>query len=661
MNIDCLKLKKPCYLRFDKNQMTNLQISMNKEMLLTNHLGGFCSTTIVGCNIRKYNGLVVVPIASMDNEKHALLSSLDETVIQHGAEFNLGIHKFQGDNYSPKGHKYIVKFEWDRIPTVIYRVGGVILQKEMLFMSNEHRLLIRYTLLDAHSPTVLRLRPFMAFRSVREFTHRNGNCNTGYESVDNGIRMCMYEGYPDLYVQTSKKNEFHYTPDWYMGLDYPKERERGYSSNEDLFCPGYFELPVKKGESVIFSAGLSPMGHTVMKQAMQKEMDEREPMSDFYNCLVRSAHQFHLEKNGEHYLVAGFPWFRCRARDFFIAMPGLTLYLGEEDLFNRYMKTAAKALTDWMDGKQPEVEVYEVEQPDVLLWAIWCLQQYAKITSLENCQKKYGELIEKIMRFILDGKHLNLFVHDNGLVCSDGTRTPVTWMNSVYPDGSPVIPRSGYIVEFNALWYHAICFREEMLRISGNDAEADFYLDLSKKVGQSFRNVFINKYGYLYDYVNGMDVSWDVRPNMLFAIALHFTPLTREERKNVLDVCTRELLTSKGIRSLTPKSGKYNPIYEGPQQQRDRAYHQGTAWPWLTGFYLEAYMRIYKRSGLSFIENQLIGYEEELFYHSLGSISEMFDGNPPFHGRGAHSFAINVAGILRTIRLLDGFNVSLNE
>ena len=195
-------------------------------------------------------------------------------------------------------------------------------------------------------------------------------------------------------------------------------------------------------------------------------------------------------------------------------------------------------------------------------------QQYAKITSLENCQKKYGELIEKIMRFILDGKHLNLFVHDNGLVCSDGTRTPVTWMNSVYPDGSPVIPRSGYIVEFNALWYHAICFREEMLRISGNDAEADFYLDLSKKVGQSFRNVFINKYGYLYDYVNGMDVSWDVRPNMLFAIALHFTPLTREERKNVLDVCTRELLTSKGIRSLTPKSGKYNPIYEGPQQQR---------------------------------------------------------------------------------------------
>ena len=183
MNIDCLKLKKPCYLRFDKNQMTNLQISMNKEMLLTNHLGGFCSTTIVGCNIRKYNGLVVVPIASMDNEKHVLLSSLDETVIQHGAEFNLGIHKFQGDNYSPKGHKYIVKFEWDRIPTVIYRVGGVILQKEMLFMSNEHRLLIRYTLLDAHSPTVLRLRPFMAFRSVREFTHRNGNCNTGYESV----------------------------------------------------------------------------------------------------------------------------------------------------------------------------------------------------------------------------------------------------------------------------------------------------------------------------------------------------------------------------------------------------------------------------------------------------------------------------------------------
>ena len=168
-------------------------------------------------------------------------------------------------------------------------------------------------------------------------------------------------------------------------------------------------------------------------------------------------------------------------------------------------------------------------------------------------------------------------------------------------------------------------------------------------MGASFRSVFINKFGYLFDYVDGTVQSWDVRPNMLFSVALEYSPLTREERKTVLDVCTRELLTSKGIRSLTPKSGAYNPIYQGSQRERDRAYHQGTAWPWLTGIYL----KVYKKSGLSFIENQLIGFEEEMFYHSLGSIPELFDGNPPFHGRGAIAFAMNVAGIIRAIRLLD--------
>lgn len=652
---DPLNSKKKCFLEFDKQEMTNLQISMTKEILLTNRLGGYCSTTVVGCNIRKYNGLLVVPVPSLDTENHVLLSSLDETVIQHGAEFNLSIHKFQGENYSPKGHKYIIKFSWDKVPSIIYRVGGVILQKEMVFMANEQRLMIRYTLLDAHSPTTLRLRPFLAFRSVRDFTHRNDSCNSAYEEVSNGIKMCMYQGYPDLYMQMSKQNAFHYTPDWYFGLDYPRERERGYSSNEDLFCPGYFDMPIKKGESVVFSAGIDEIKPLSIKRAMAKEIEDKDPMTSFYNCLVRSAHQFHTVKNNEHYIKAGYPWFKCRARDFFIAMPGLSLYIGEQKIFEEYMETASKALLQWMSGKGVDLEVYEVHQPDVPLWAIWCLQQYAKMTSLENCYHKYGKFIDKIMSFILEGKHPNLFLHDNGLLYSNGKNVAVTWMNSE-SDGQPIVPRSGYIVEFNALWYHAIGFWTEMLDATNHKTKADYFRDFSIKVGASFRNVFINKHGYLYDYVDGDNVNWEVRPNMLFAIALHFTPLTREERKNVLDVCTRELLTSKGIRSLSPKSGAYKPIYAGPNWERNFSYHQGTAWPWMTGFYLEAYMRIYKRSGLSFIEHQLIGYEDELYYHSLGSIPELFDGNPPFHGRGAISYAINVAGILRAIRLLDNFN-----
>ena len=158
------------YLKFDKTLMTNLEEALPREILRTNRSGAYHCTTIVDCNTRKYHGLLVIPVPELDDENHVLLSSLDETVIQHGAEFNLGLHKYQGDNYSPRGHKYIREFECEKVPTTIYRVGGVILKKEKLFVHHENRILIRYTLLDAHSATTLRLRPFLAFRSVRELS-----------------------------------------------------------------------------------------------------------------------------------------------------------------------------------------------------------------------------------------------------------------------------------------------------------------------------------------------------------------------------------------------------------------------------------------------------------------------------------------------------------
>jgi len=642
------------YLSFDKVQMTNLQDSLPREILCTNRYGGYCSTTIVGCNIRKYNGLLVVPMPNLDQELHVLLSSLDETIIQHGAEFNLGLHKYQGENYFPKGNKYIRAFEWERVPTTIYRVGGVMLKKELLFRKSESRIILRYTLMDAHSPTKLRLRPFLAFRSVREFTHKNNDYNGGYRKVENGISMCMYHGYSDLYMQLNKLNTFVYTPDWYMKLDYPKERERGYSFDEDLYQPGFFEVDIEKGESVLFTAGLSEMNTGELDAIMSKEIMEHDSMDGFYNCLIHAAHQFHLLKNDEDYIIAGYPWFKCRGRDFFVSMPGLTLSIGDRVRFEEYMSTASKALMDFMERRPLSVDVHEIEKPDVLLWACWCIQQFAQYASLEECYEQYGELYERIMGFIMEGGHGNLMLHDNGLLYSNGRDQAVTWMNSE-TFGHPVVPRSGYIVEFNALWYNALCFWNRLLFENDRETEAIMYAKLAAKAKQSFVETFLNKHGYLLDYVDGDNQNWEVRPNMIFAVSLEYSPLSRSQQKSVLDICTRELLTSKGLRSLSPKSGGYNPMYVGPAHERDLAYHQGTAWPWLMGFYLEAYLRINKKSGLSFIERQLIGFEEELFYHGLGSIPELFDGNPPFHGRGAVTFAANVAGILRAIRLLDSF------
>ena len=654
------------YLRLEKAVMTNLQESLRREFLRTNRSGAYSSSTLVDCNTRKYHGLLVVPVPELDDENHVLLSSLDCTVIQHGAEFNLGLHKYQGNNFSPNGHKYIREFDATKVPTTTYRVGGVILKKEVIFQHYEDRILIRYTLEDAHSATTLRFRPFLAFRSVRQFTHENATASREYSQVDNGIKTCMYAGYPDLYMQFSKKNEFIFQPDWYRGVEYPKEQERGYASNEDLYVPGYFEMPIKKGESIIFSGSTSQIKTSSLKKLFDEEVDDRVPRDNFYHCLVTAAHQFHfrdrrsgtmekIDKKDERYLLAGYPWFKARARDTFIALPGLTLAIGERDYFELVMRTAERGLREFMEEKPLSVKIYEIEQPDVPLWAVWAIQQYTKEVGVEAGYKMYGKLVRDIVKYIEKGGHPNLRLDENGLLYSNGRDKAVTWMNST-ANGRPVVPRSGYIVEFNALWYNALKFCAAMAAEQKDEKAASHLEELAAKVKTSFVETFVNEYGYLLDYVDGNMMDWSVRPNMIFAVALDYSPLSQDQKKSVVDICTRELLTPKGLRSLSPKSGGYNPIYVGPQTQRDYAYHQGTAWPWLGGFYMEACLKLYKRSRLSFIERQLVGYEDEMDYHAIGTISELFDGNPPFHGRGAMSFAMNVAEILRTLKLMDKYS-----
>ena len=644
------------YIRFEKSLMTNLEETLPKELLRTNRSGAYACSSILDCNTRKYHGLLVLPIPEIDDDNHVLLSALDVSVVQHGAVFNLGVHKYRGNTYSPNGHKYIREFNCDKVPTTLYRVGGVLLKKEVVFQHFEDRILIRYTLEDAHSATTLRFKPFLAFRSVREFTHENTVASREYHEVENGIKTCMYAGYPDLFMQFSKKNTFVFEPNWYRGLEYPKEQERGYDANEDLYVPGYFEMNIKKGESIVFSASIKEFTTKGLCQLFEDEVNERSPRDNFFHCLVNAAHQFHIsEGNGDEYILAGYPWFKCRARDTFVALPGLTLAIEEESYFEAVMRTAERGLREFMDDKPLTVNIAEIEQPDVLLWAVWAIQQYGRETGKERCIEKYGQLVKDIIIYIRSNKHPNLILDDNGLIRTNGKDKSVTWMNSTI-NGKPAVPRSGYIVEFNALWYNALKFAATIATDMGEPHETENLEAMAALCKKSFVDTFLNEYGYLYDYVDGNMVDWSVRPNMIFAVALDFSPLELNQKKSVLDVCTRELLTPKGLRTLSPKSGGYNPMYVGSQMQRDYAYHQGTAWPWLGGFYMEACLKLYKRTRLSFIERQMVGYEDEMFYHCLGTIPELFDGNPPFHGRGAISFAMNVGEILRTLELLEKYS-----
>ena len=644
------------YIRFEKSLMTNLEETLPKELLRTNRSGAYACSSILDCNTRKYHGLLVLPIPEIDDDNHVLLSALDVSVVQHGAVFNLGVHKYRGNTYSPNGHKYIREFNCDKVPTTLYRVGGVLLRKEMVFQHFEDRILIRYTLEDAHSATTLRFKPFLAFRSVREYTHENTVASREYHEVENGIKTCMYAGYPDLFMQFSKKNTFVFEPNWYRGLEYPKEQERGYDANEDLYVPGYFEMNIKKGESIVFSASIKEFSTKGLCQLFEDEVNERSPRDNCLHCLINAAHQFHIsDGNGDEYILAGYPWFKCRARDTFVALPGLTLAIEEESYFEAVMRTAERGLREFMDDKPLTVKIAEIEQPDVLLWAIWAIQQYGRETGKERCIEKYGQLVKDIIIYIRSNKHPNLTLDDNGLIRTNGKDKAVTWMNSTI-NGKPAVPRSGYIVEFNALWYNALKFAATIATDMGEPHETKNLEEMAERCKKAFVDTFLNEYGYLYDYVDGNMVDWSVRPNMIFAVALDYSPLELNQKKSVLDVCTRELLTPKGLRTLSPKSGGYNPMYVGSQIQRDYAYHQGTAWPWLGGFYMEACLKLYKRTRLSFIERQMVGYEDEMFYHCLGTIPELFDGNPPFHGRGAISFAMNVGEILRTLELLEKYS-----
>lgn len=643
------------YLRFEKSLMTNLEESLSRELLRTNRSGAYACSTIVDCNTRKYHGLLVVPVPEIDDDNHVLLSSLDVTVVQHGAEFNLGLHKYSGNNYSPNGHKYIREFDCDNVPTTTYRVGGVVLKKEVVFQHYEDRILLRYTLVDAHSATTLRFRPFMAFRSVRQFTHENATANRDFLPVDNGIKTCMYNGYPYLYMQFSKHNEFIYRPDWYRGIEYPKEQERGYDSREDLYVPGYFEMDIKKGESIVFSASTSEIKSQGLSALFDKEVAERAPRDNFFHCLVNAAHQFlNVKDGGESYILSGYPWFKSRARDTFVSLPGLTLSIDEQEKFEKVMATALKGYREFMDKKPVTIKISEIDQPDVPLWALWAIQQYAKVVGDEKCLKKYGDFIFDVMHFVIEGNHPYIRIDNNGLLYVDGRGRVMTWMNSTI-NGKPVIPRSGYVVEINALWYNALRLTEKFYNLCGKQELSEEIGKCADKCKDSFVATFLNDYGYLFDYVDGNMMDWSVRPNMIFAVSLDYSPLSAEQKKRVLDVCTRELLTPKGLRSLSPKSGGYNPICAGQQAQRDMSYHQGTAWPWLGGFYMEACLKIYRRSRLSFIERQMVGYEDEMQTNCLSTLPEMFDGNPPFKARGAMSFAMNVGETLRTLNILEKY------
>jgi predicted glycogen debranching enzyme len=541
-------------------------------------------------------------------------------------------------------------FDFNVVSRSLYRLGSVIISKERLMLSHEPRVLIKYTLIDSHAPIKLRFKPFLAFRNVNALCHENDMVNKDFEKVDNGISICMYEGYPCLLMQFSKKNEYSHSPDWYRGIEYAKEQERGYDYKEDLYVPGDFELSMKQGDEIIFSAGIEAVSPSKLKTLWNDEIAKREEKHKLYDFLKNSAIQFYKKDGNIDTILAGYPWFKSRARDQFISLPGATLCIDDVDYFEKVMESSIPEIRAFIDVKGYVTALQELEDPDVLLWFIWSVQQYAIYTSEKQAVEKYGSIVIDVVKFLRSQKHKNLFLHSNGLLFTEGRSVAVTWMNAI-ENGYPITPRTGYVVEINALWFNALKYASSILRIKREEHLADVFDYQSEIVRRSFIEKFWNG-TYLDDYVIDGYRNNEVRPNMIFAVSLPFSPLDRQQQKAVVDICTKELLTPKGLRSLSPKSGSYRPMYMGGQQERDRNYHNGPVWPWIIGAFSDAYFKVYKNSAFSFIKRFMIGFEGAIRERCIGTIPELYDGNPPFNGHGGLSFAMNVAEILRVLKIL---------
>ena len=637
-------------LHFDKHELRNLESSLRREMLSTNRAGGYMSTTMVCCNTRKYHGLVVCPRNDEEEENYVLLSSVDETIVQHDQSFNLAIHRFPGV-YEPRGHKYIIDFDYTPTPTITYRVGGVTLKKELLWIHSRTQLLIRYTLLEARSETWLRLRPFLAFRCSHTLTHANMAADTHSYPVPGGVRNRLYEGFPWLYLQTGTASEFVAAPDWFYNFEYAEEARRGYPAHEDLLTTGYFEMNIAKGQSVIFSCSTEEADPANFDTVFAEELSRRSNKIAFLSCLRHSGRQFIVRHGNRTELVAGYPWFGRWGRDTFIALPGVTLTQGGLESCREVIDTMVREMHD---GLFPNMgSAYN--SVDAPLWFFWTLQALEKHVGADEIWKSYGHAMKDLLAAFRRGIGDHIRVHDNMLIWASNPHLAMTWMDAVV-DGKPVTGRDGYQVEINALWYNAICYTLELACKHRDNAFVHEWKEAPDRIKEAFNELFwYPQEEYLADYVDERGQNTFIRPNQIIACSLPYGMLSDDRKLSVISVVRRHLLTPKGLRTLSPRNPLYEGRCEGDQPTRDRAYHQGTVWPWLLEHYVKACFDIKGKEFCNEAVEIVKNFEEDISDNGLASISEIYDGDPPYNARGTISQAWSVGAILRINEMIEEY------
>lgn len=640
------------FLKFNKSELVNLSYSLKREIIVANKTGAYCNTSIVACNTRRYHGLFAVPVENFGGGKYMLLSALDESIILDGKQFNLGIHAY-GDTYEPRGHKYIIDFSADPVPTITYKVGGIIFTKTILMVPDNDQVLIKYELVQAPAKVKLMFKPFLAFRSVHGLTSQNPEADTSYEDIESGASFCLYKGFPTLNLQFSSKVAFKHQPYWYNGITYSDESRRGFACTEDLLVPGLFTTELKNGESIVFSASVNAVAPNTLKRKFTSCANKLSKIESYRDVLLHDADLFKCVNGNKSRINAGFSWLETGLlRETIASLPGLTLYAnGDCAEFERILDT--------LIADEQERLFHRTTQVESPLQLTDTIQKYVHFSGKEkHIWNKYGETLKGVIESYAPGQRKEVTMHPNGLLWAQMDGVALSWMNA-YVYGQPVTERAGYQVETNAFWYNALCFAIDMeSKYAG--AKSKFvakWTPVRDLVKANFQSTFYNpEVGDLYDVVNNSYIRDNaVRPNQLYALSLDYCAIDDELILNIIKVIDDELVTRRGIRTLSPRNINYKGVYEGSQVDRDLAYHQGCTFTMLLAPYIDICFKVKGPSFYKKAEYLVEGFYEDINKHGVGAFSELYDGDPPHEPHGAISCACSTAALLEIDYLMNQY------
>ena len=640
------------FLKFNKSELVNLAYSLKREILSANKTGAYCNTSIVTCNTRRYHGLLAVTLDRFGGDRFLLLSALDESLIVDGKQFNLGIRCY-GDLYEPRGHKYVVDFSADPVPQITYKVGQILIRKSIVLAQDRDQVLVKYELLESPAPAILQLRPFLAFRNIHQLTHENPEANTTGAEIQNGMSYRLYANFPSLNLQVSDgRAVFKAGAYWNKNITYSDEYRRGFDCREDLVVPGCFEARLKAGDSIVFSASLMQEDPTEFKRRFTTCVRNAGEITSYRDQLRRCADSLIIDHNGRKRIHAGYSWlYTGMMRETLISLPGLTLYgLNDPKQFEEILDNV---IAD--DQERLFRRTTQIEAPLLMACA---LQSYIDYGADEKqVWKKYGIIIRGIIESYLPGERAEVSMQPNGLLWAQKDGVALSWMNA-YIDGHPVTERAGYQVETNAFWYNCVCFAVEMESKYG--AKQSRFIEkwtmIRDLIKANYQPTFWNaQRGCLADYVDNGGQVMDIRPNQIYAIAVKYSPVDEELAPSILRVIDNELVTRRGLRTLSPRDIKYQAVYEGTQRDRDLAYHQGSTRPFLLRPYVEVSFRIKGAAFWKRAEWLIEGFYDDLGKHGVGAFSELYDGDPPHEPHGAISSALSTAALLVVEHLLDQY------